>query len=511
MTHSSRRLAVMLGAGVSRDAGLPLTNQLASDVLRALNQKSSTLSKRPRWLSALNFAYAAIASYQARDGGDPLQGVNIERLISALRLLADRENHEAAPFVQAWRDPVLPGGRVVSEEETSRRLVENIGQALGGDRRVASDSRHAAINVGYYVAEIAQYAKIPVRRNDYREADSQVLSLLGSLLKIEQAVDYLYPLVDIANTQADGLDIISLNYDLAVEQAAVARGVRIQRGIGVWPDLPITFERSDQSLRLHKIHGSLDWRVEQRVGFGAPRVSVASEIAPEPWIVVGDREKLATEGPTLELLNGARIALEQADHLVIAGYGFGDAHVNSMIRDWLSRESSRTVGIVDPSWPYPDTRTFRGWLLHTYGDAADINSRPPVNRIQPFQGGAKAVLAEALSLRRPVPAKDIVLIAKTIESGDSGFAVTLEIRGGSLSDVRFINSRSSPVRIIGDVHMLQRLRRDESGGERIENWIEGEQVQVRVHSPFGPPTIHLHGRTLTSSVQLSVSVEENGS
>jgi hypothetical protein len=35
-----------------------------------------------------------------------LKAVNVERLISAVRLLRDSANHEAAPFVAAWKQPI---------------------------------------------------------------------------------------------------------------------------------------------------------------------------------------------------------------------------------------------------------------------------------------------------------------------------------------------------------------------------------------------------------------------
>ncbi|MFP3821562.1 hypothetical protein SB658_22970, partial [Bacillus sp. SIMBA_008] len=97
------------------------------------------------------------------------------------------------------------------------------------------------------------------------------------------------------------------------------------------------------------------------------RLKVAEGAVEQPWIVVGDREKLATDGPTLELLHAAEEAIERADHLVIVGYRFADAHVNHVIRNWMLRSETRTVGVIEPTWSYPEPGSFFGQLVSEYG------------------------------------------------------------------------------------------------------------------------------------------------
>lgn len=70
-----------------------------------------------------------------------------------------------------------------------------------------------------------------------------------------------------------------------------------------------------------------------------------------PAIVIGDREKLETDGPTLALLHAFQRALDRANRLVVVGYSFGDAHVNAVVRDWLNSDDSRTITVLEPSWP----------------------------------------------------------------------------------------------------------------------------------------------------------------
>lgn len=122
---------------------VPLTADLTEQVLATVNASSDG---RESWVKALNFAHAAMFSYAARDGSNPIGTVNIERLISALRLMRSREDHEAAPFVSSWREPVLPEGRVYADKWNSDRFVRNLSQALGldGSDRGGSEPRTAS-------------------------------------------------------------------------------------------------------------------------------------------------------------------------------------------------------------------------------------------------------------------------------------------------------------------------------------------------------------------------------
>lgn len=504
----TRRIAVLLGAGASFDAGIPLTAALTEQVLASVNRLSES---REPWVKAINFAHAAMFSYAARDGSNPIGTVNIERLISALRLLHGREDHEAAPFVSSWHDPVLPEGRVHADKWNSDRFVGNLAQALGlnGNDRggLAAASKQSAIdNIGYFIAEFADGAKKPVRRGDYREADKQVLRLLGTLLQVREPVDYLYPLVDLALTQQDGLDVVTLNYDLAVEQAAGERSVAIDRGVGDWPRERIRFDVAAQKLRLHKIHGSLDWEWEAH-NPSLTRLKVSDGAVEQPWIVVGDREKLATDGPTLELLHAAEEAIEHADHLVIVGYRFADAHVNHVIRNWMLRSEDRTVGVIEPSWSYPQSGSFFAQLINDYGGSWRHDLTDRTQRVFGYQGGARAQLPHALSSELP-PADTIVVANVGATVADNGaIFVKIEHGGQLLSHVGF---RSNAGRVTPEFEDGDTVRVTSYNGipSIVNSWPAGEKITLRIWPVQRPETLTLEiqGRTLTSELQTKVDV-----
>lgn len=504
----TRRVAVLLGAGASFDAGIPLTAALTEQVLASVNRLSEV---REPWVKAINFAHAAMFSYVARDGSNPIGAVNIERLISALRLLRGRDGHEAAPFVSSWRDPVLPEGRVHADKWDSDRFVRNLSQALGLDGNdrggLAAASKQSAIdNIGYFIAEFAAAAKKPVRSGDYRHADQQVLRLLGTLLRVREPVDYLYPLVDLALTQRDGLDVVTLNYDLAVEQAAGERSVPIDRGVGDWPRERIGFDIAAQKLRLHKIHGSLDWELDAHSP-SLTRLKVSDGAVEQPWIVVGDREKLATDGPTLELLHAAEEAIERADHLVIVGYRFADAHVNHVIRNWMLRSEDRTVGVIEPTWSYPESGSFFSQLIDEYGGSWRHELTDRTQRVYGYQGGARAQLPHALSAEPPSADAIVVANVRATVADNGAIFVSIEHGGRPLSHVGFRSNagRVTPQFEHGD---MSRVTSYDGIPSRVNSWPAGEQIALRIWPTQRPETLTLEieGRTLTSELQTKVDV-----
>lgn len=507
--EDTRRVAVLLGAGASRDAGLPLTSELAEVVLQRLSGSVSGGDRRPDWLDALNFTYGAMVSHRSRDGSNPLDAVNIETLISALRLLKRPESHEAAPFVESWREPTLRSGFARADTHTSHRLVENLNVALGLAGGNSRDARQAAINVGYYIAEIAEFARTPTRGSAFSEADRRVTEILGSILVPSRSVAYLYPLADLALRQQGGLDILTLNYDLAVETAMSERSIAVDRGLRDWPEHRVTYQ-TRSPLRLHKMHGSLDWSLELD-GRGLARLhDLDGTIAEHPWIVVGDREKLATDGPTLELVQHAADALERADHLVVAGYGFADDYVNQMIRNWLERDDARTIGLIEPHSTMPDQGTFRASLSALYGERRGPDPGTSLlSRIQGFDGTAAALLEEALAHPGVTAESNPSLEVGPVKHGEFESIISITLRGSSLNQVHFsswagradVEVHADPTRLSygpdGTLHYLSKWFRDEE-----------LRVRLKLHSWTADPiTVSVNGRTLASSVVRSFEID----
>jgi len=166
------------------------------------------------------------------------------------------------------------------------------------------------------------------------------------------------------------VNVFTLNYDTLVEQAADAEGVvlldgfvgtqrRIFRPESYEQDLYFPAEttegrvhRFDRVLHLYKLHGSITWRASEPTiddPYGVQWVPFDPESS-EPLLIYPTPAKYGeTLGlPYSELFRRFSSALSRPQSvLFVIGYGFGDEHVNAIIRQALAVPSF-TLVIVDP-------------------------------------------------------------------------------------------------------------------------------------------------------------------
>lgn len=509
-----RRVSVLLGAGASVEAGLPMTNELASQLIDELNSRHSSAGRDPEWLKALNFAYGAMVGYQSQEGDNPNRAVSIERLISSLRLLSEKDNREAAPFVAAWKagaDGFARSARPQIDTRDLVRAIEKIRNPSPGRRvhNAESDLRRA---LEKYLT--TREAVIP-GESSFSEAEKTVVRGVAEVLSQHQAVSYLVPIADFARTQSTGIDVLSLNYDLVIENLCENNGLTLERGLSSWtPGNPMNFHQSGAAVRLYKMHGSVDWYVKPSDSEVLPPTYITGDSddlskRTVPWIVIGDREKLSTPGPILDLLRAVEDALRESDHLVVVGYSFADAHINSLLSHWLSSDDSRTMSIVDPFWSKNATK-FHQDLVNVYGakplrDGSYWQPRLFIHRSKTGDSIGEALYDTQKSPAEPIVSFemthridgvfDVVLIDKNvsgpvyIELGtagkghgiDHGDAVTIEAIG--VGDC--------------DLSVLTHLR-----GLQLEviNWAVGDTLRVRTLDEYpAHPCVAVHYKRLDSA------------
>jgi hypothetical protein len=444
----AERTAVLLGAGASRDAGLPLTEEFARRLVESFDEELAAMDRWERKdqepvVRALHVVYGAMVSHATEQGFSPLSAVNVERLVSAIRLLRDRQNHEAAPFVSSWR----PAIEAVDAHPLAVRDSE-LGEHLGLDSNFN-------LRVDGLAEKIARIARSTFATGDgtiFMELEQQLLRRICALLSTPTDLQYLSPLMVLARTQDDGLDITTLNYDQTIEKAAEESGVEIDTGLDRWkPGRPLAFSPKRGRINLVKPHGSIDWERRSSSAHdrleGHPlvryvyRTGVTPQLHPHwgerssPLIVIGDREKLATDGPTLALLQAFEESLHRASNLLVVGYSFSDEHVNTVVRNWMNADPVRTVTIVDPGWSNPrmvisaDTEmSFKDALIYTAG----VSLAVAPGRIVVVKKGAKDGLAEAIHAR-PLPLT-LSLLDISINHGPV-MSATITNRGYTLTSI----------------------------------------------------------------------------
>jgi hypothetical protein len=406
MERSALRTGILLGAGSSRDAGLPLTNQLAEMLVRQINEDVRGVPDDVR--GALNFVYGAMIGHASDAGENPLAAVNVEKLFSAVRLLQARNTHEAASFVESWK-PAIARFDSSESRRSDRDLMGIIGSSL-----MNGSTGSMLVSM---IREISLAGISPGDGSVFKKLNDELMIRTCRILADIKSVDYLNPIMQIAQEQDGGLDIATLNYDLTVETAAALSGVGLSTGIEEWhPGSEIELETTRSHINLLKLHGSVDWArhaspedpTYRRLHSFEVRRLPAGTVNRSPVMVIGDREKLETDGPTLPLLSAFERMLRRTDRLVVVGYSFADEHINRLVRAWLNGEAHRTIVVLDPGWPMPQdfnrysNEGFRAQLLRLavstdfahYGDTRP--SRPVRARV--IRESAKAGLGRALEL-----------------------------------------------------------------------------------------------------------------
>jgi len=342
----TENVSFLLGAGASVECGGPLIGSVPIEIERKLQEHGITGTARPRIRRWLNLFYRAVRQAGAGDsspvtretiltrrqklggnGAEPLKA-NLEAVLATLYL---------------WRS-ALPK---TPEPEDRLCIVSSVpvdANADDLDESIEQVKRALACACVLPVAE---------RESGLDTFKTLIRKLLTRPLNLKR------------------VNIFTLNYDTLVEQAADAEGVvlldgfvgterRIFRPESYEQDLYFPAEttegrvhRFDRVLHLYKLHGSITWTASEPT-LANPYGVQSGAFNPEgtqPLLIYPTPVKYGeTLGmPYSELFRRfADTLVRPQSVLFVVGYGFGDEHVNAIIRQALAVPSF-TLVIVDPS------------------------------------------------------------------------------------------------------------------------------------------------------------------
>lgn len=293
MTRSND-IIFLFGAGASAEAGIPISAQMI-DQLEQIVERTGRSALYNHVKSAIYFSAGIRGSY----GHDV--NYNIETLANTLYELERNEEHPS------WNS----------------RFVSLAGKDFCEIKKLRRD--------------ILEQLKIWVCPDDTTKGD--YYSGLTSLQK-----DLNYP-----------LHIFSLNYDLSIERLSSA-DFRVETGFeGSGPRFPWEWQRfafaGDTSsllpqVFLYKLHGSVNWKRDKDTKqlFSVDQVS---SVDPDKMELIFGREfKMEAADPYLFFAYQFRILTLEARLIVVVGYGFGDTHINKMLSQSLSSDSTRRMLVV---------------------------------------------------------------------------------------------------------------------------------------------------------------------
>ena len=319
LSHSK---AVLLGAGASVCAGLPLTNQLTERAL--INDKLSNDSKQI--LTAIQTSFA---------GANPASHIEdyLSELVDWLAITARRANRNV------MASDVSIGGNEYNNDQLLQAINE---------------------------IKLAIYDVINV------EVDSIVH---------ERFVQALHrPMRPGKGSLPSTIDYLVMNYDTLIEDSLALSQLRyadgLEGGVSGWWN-PSTFEKNNLDARVFKLHGSINWA--EHTSSSTP-LRIAQHLkrnqdqAAKIMIWPASTKYRETQlDPYANLMHRARAVLNPRGGsqrvLLIVGYSFGDAHINLEIERGLRASNGNLTVIAFTSDSEPSG------VLKTWHEDSSINEQ----------------------------------------------------------------------------------------------------------------------------------------
>lgn len=336
-------VSFLLGAGASVDCGGQLIGAVPLAVEHELQTEGIRGTERPRIRRWLDLFYRAVRYAGAGDGSPVTRDEVLARRQAIGGKTAEPLNanfEHVLATLHRWRS-ALPeaGGRLrVDGSPVLNAMAVDIDEAL----RQATGSLARACSL-----------PAPGKESGHATYNTLVRKVLTRPLNLKR------------------VNVFTLNYDTLVEQAADAEGVVLLDGfVGTQrrtfrpesyeQDLYFPAEttegrvhRFDRVLHLYKLHGSITWTASEPTidnPYGVESTTFSPEVTRPVLIYPMPAKYGETLGmPYSELFRRFSGALVRPQSvLFVIGYGFGDEHVNTIIRQALAVPSF-TLVIVDPA------------------------------------------------------------------------------------------------------------------------------------------------------------------
>lgn len=275
MKGTSDKVIFLLGAGASKEAGMPLVKEFTINLRQKLSELSSDSQR-----------YDQIFDLIAK--GDPDTEKNYEKFFEYLYLL---------PKIQkkGFQNIITIQPEYNSLIETAARLCMEIGHEV---KRLFQSYQKEAMH---------------------------------SLRYLQHFKDFL--------PRKGRLKIFTLNYDCCVEEACrnkIDITTGFDPKTGKW--VPHLFDTEKQGINLYKLHGSLRWFRKDNILCELPFDQDLFTIRPEQIdLILGPGSKLQPDDPFLTLTYEFHRALQLSEVCAVIGYGFHDDYIKMMLQIAMDR------------------------------------------------------------------------------------------------------------------------------------------------------------------------------
>lgn len=332
LLSSQSRQNWLFGAGISFGSKIPLMYPLTSRVEKIVEETAGAKENE------------ILASLKA----DLTDDCHVEHYLSHLGdllAIAERSKDKAA----------YVGGKSYTFEQLSKLYLEII-KAIGGIVRYG----YVAANADHGVKEEIGAAENPIVEIDphYQFIDA----LMASQSNLERRSRTTF---------------FTTNYDTLLEDALALHKKIVCDGfsggaVGFW-NAEKEFSnpsKDSNTYLLYKLHGSIDWHRDDKLGLVRARYGAKYLSNPENIMIYPQATKYVEtqKDPFASLFMGFRKTLmnSQQNTLITCGYSFGDNHINAEIESALRSEGNQTTVITfikeDPKDGIVINKTLDAWL-----------------------------------------------------------------------------------------------------------------------------------------------------
>lgn len=316
------RYMFLFGAGASVGAKLPMANELTNKVITHF--QTSNESGADQVLAVLQYVYYGLLFEESKTGNLQVTA-DIERLLNVVGALAQKENLDLDAFITAW-DPAIDGLNQFEPHRFSggnglhrfAHEVENTFNRFSKGRHVSASTLKRTLEQA--IIEVSGVIPRTVENGAFKQTMEKTVLCLKTLLKVEEKQDlsYLSPIKDFLKFDPV-LTIATLNYDKVIETFCSQNQIVYSTGLTLWSK-EFEVKPPQSGLFLIKLHGSLDWEIEQGYNGHFKNFRLTEDeaiktmttrqaeeaIDSKPAIIFGQRDKLTADGPFLDLLRAFR-------------------------------------------------------------------------------------------------------------------------------------------------------------------------------------------------------------
>lgn len=292
MEIKGEHILFLLGAGASVDAGIPISNQMVTNI-------EELIVSNEDWKQYKDLYFYLKSSINYSDGilGKFNEPFNVERLLIVISEIEKRESNIMYPFIGTWNIRLLDlaGNNFENIRKFHKLIRKQLNEWVG---------LRSYDNANYY----------------------QSFSSLST---------------DVANL----MKVFTLNYDLCFEKI-VGKDKTIELGFtketNEWHQS--NFENIEgKHYNLYKLHGSIDWYLSEE------KLHKSQKIESEPELIFGIQHKMTSVDPYFyysSVLRGS--CFNEAKIIVVIGYSYADDYVNVILSQALNSRSELRIINVAP-------------------------------------------------------------------------------------------------------------------------------------------------------------------